>query len=62
MTLSDKEQYARDNEEQRGLLGFSTEDVKAFIKKIKKHSFCTEEGLNVVDVNWINEEAGDKLI
>ena len=35
--------------------------IKDFIKKIKEHSFTTDEGLRVVDVNWIDQEAGDKL-
>jgi len=55
MTLSDKEQYVRNEKKNRGFLGFRTCDVKDFIKKIKD-KLCCEEVNDVID-----KEAGEEL-
>ncbi len=38
------------------------EDVKEFIKWCDEHSFVTDEGLRVIDINKLKEEAGEELI
>lgn len=37
------------------------EDIKTFIKKCDEHSFTTDEGLRVIDMNKLKELAGDSF-
>ena len=40
---------------------FKPEDVKEFIRWCEEHSFTTDEGLSVIDINKLKEGAGKEL-
>lgn len=38
------------------------EDVKEFISQCRQHSFSTDEGINVIDINKLQELAGKAFL
>jgi len=41
---------------------FWEDDIKQALARLLKHGFCTDEGLRVIDVNWIEEVFGKSLM